>query len=183
MAFAHVFLLITVGFFVVLPRLLERRPEWAAYLRLLNAPVLHPLAGQVYGFGLLVWIIVGLRFGTLGFSPFSLWGYYTQMDDEIFEFFAAYAFLTFSAVDLAYRVAEARLVAARGPMKAGALGGARGKAFGEAVRQHHERDVDALDAALSPAPVPEDDNGGPREAPAPPVPPRPTASHSRLVVR
>lgn len=116
-AFAHAFLLITVGFFIVLPRLLERRPEWAACLRFLNAPVLHPFAGQVYGLGLLVWIIVGLRFGTLGFSRFSLWGYYTQMDDEVFEFFAALAFLTFIAIDLAYRVAEARLVTPKRSMK------------------------------------------------------------------
>ncbi len=58
--------------------------------------LVHADATRVYVIGLATWIIVGLRFGTLGFSPLSVWGYYTQLDDEIYEFFAAYAFCAFA---------------------------------------------------------------------------------------
>ncbi len=66
------------------------------------------LPGASYLIGLLTWIIIGVRFGTLGFHPFSLWGYYTQMDDEIFELFAAYSFFSFSFLDLAHWLKENR---------------------------------------------------------------------------
>ena len=45
-----------------------------------------------------LWMVI--FFGTLGFYPFSLWGYYTQMDDEIFECLAAFSYLSFSILDL-----------------------------------------------------------------------------------
>ncbi|HYT83488.1 MAG TPA: hypothetical protein VEK86_08550, partial [Gemmatimonadales bacterium] len=71
---------------------------------------------RVYGIGLVAWVVVGLRFGTLGFSPLSLWGYYTQIDDEIWEFFAAFGFFSLAALDLAHRLSglgPARVTAKR----------------------------------------------------------------------
>ena len=100
------------GFFVftticcwIVPQLLARAPEWRTYLRLLNAPIVDPFVARAYGIGLLTWLIIGVRFGTLGFSPLSLWGYYTQMDDEIWEFFSALGFLSLASLDLAHRLA------------------------------------------------------------------------------
>src|SRR6266516_2069784 len=90
------------------PWLLARAPAWRVYLRRLNAPIVDPVVARVYGIGLAAWVVVGLRFGTLGFSPLSLWGYYTQMDDEIWEFYAALGFLALAALDLTHRLAETR---------------------------------------------------------------------------
>lgn len=90
------------------PWLLARAPAWRVYLRRLNAPIMDPVVAQVYGIGLAAWVVVGVRFGTLGFSPLSLWGYYTQMDDEIWEFYAALGFCALTALDLAHRLAESR---------------------------------------------------------------------------
>jgi hypothetical protein len=53
-----------------------------------------------------VWVFLGVRFGTLGFHPFSLWDHYTQMDDEMFEFGAAYAFVSLSVCDLTRRISK-----------------------------------------------------------------------------
>ena len=90
------------------PWLLARAPAWRVYLRRLNAPIVDPVVARVYGIGLAAWVVVGVRFGTLGFSPLSLWGYYTQMDDEIWEFYAALGFLALAALDLTHRLAETR---------------------------------------------------------------------------
>ena len=78
------------------------------YLRRLNAPIVDPFVARLYGIGLAAWLIVGVRFGTLGFSPLSLWGHYSQSDDEIWEFFAAFSFFALAALDLAHRLREQR---------------------------------------------------------------------------
>ena len=104
----NAFLVFTTVCCLVIPWLLSRAPEWRTYLRQLNAPIVDPFVARVYGIGLVAWIVVGLRFGTLGFSPFSLWGYYTQLDDEIWELFAAFAFFSLAALDLAHRLSESR---------------------------------------------------------------------------
>ncbi len=96
--FSNVFFLLTVVFFLVLPRITDKNASRFALLRQ-NLPVVSPGAKRVYVISLVVWIVIGLRFGTLGFHPFSAWGHYTQMDDEIFEFFAAYSFFAFSLLD------------------------------------------------------------------------------------
>jgi len=90
------------------PWLLARAPAWRVYLRRLNVPVVDPVVARVYGIGLAAWVVVGLRFGTLGFSPLTLWGYYTQMDDEIWEFYAALGFCALAALDLTHRLAATR---------------------------------------------------------------------------
>lgn len=111
--YANLFFLVTLVFFVGIPWVLNRFPQLNNYLRYYNAPVFNPFVTKIYGIGLIFWILIGIRFGTLGFWPLSLWGYYTQMDDEIFEFMAAYSFFSFAVLDLAYRLQERRALQAR----------------------------------------------------------------------
>jgi len=106
--FAHVFFMIAIGVFVLLPWLEHRFDRLRLYLGHYGLPIVHVYATRVFLTTLLVWLIVGIRFGTLGFHPYSAWGYYTQMDDEVFEFFTAYAFFVFAALNLASRVRASR---------------------------------------------------------------------------
>lgn len=66
--------------------------------------VIYPSKGSVvvFSLSLCVWLVVGIRFGTLGFHPYSFYAenYYTQMDDEIFEFLSAVSFLCYSLFDV-----------------------------------------------------------------------------------
>ena len=87
--FSNVFFLASALFF-----LLPLVPKFRACWQVLQW--VHPDATRIFLVGLGVWMVIGLRFGTLGFSPLSLWGHYTQMDDEIYEFFAAFAFCAFA---------------------------------------------------------------------------------------
>lgn len=87
--FSNVFFVLSALFFL-LPLVPKIRARFGIF-QLVDAG-----ATRIFGIGLLVWIFIGARFGTLGFSPLSLWGYYTQMDDEIFELFAAYSFCAFA---------------------------------------------------------------------------------------
>lgn len=109
--YANLFFVGTLFCGLIVPLWLKRGPEWRAYLRDRNAPMIDPFAARILGVGLVVWLISGLRFGTLGFSPLSLWGYYTQMDDEIFEFYAAFTFFTLAVLDLRHRLAAKRPMA------------------------------------------------------------------------
>jgi hypothetical protein len=104
--FSNTFFLLTVIFFLVMPFLAKKHGRIRAALHLIHFPVPNRFVVRVYVVSLLVWIIVGVRFGTLGFHPFSVLPakYYTQMDDEIFEFLAAYSFLCFSILDGLKRV-------------------------------------------------------------------------------
>ena len=88
-AFSNGFFLLATLFFL-LPRWAKMRGRYP----ILN--LIDPDATRIYLLGLATWVIIGLRFGTLGFSPLSLWGYYSQMDDEIYEFFAAFSFFAFA---------------------------------------------------------------------------------------
>ena len=81
-------------------------------MRYHDLPILRLSVTHVFLIGLLVWVVIGIRFGTLGFHPFSLRGYYTQMDDEIFEFFAAYSFFAFCALDFLSLLKRKHLVRA-----------------------------------------------------------------------
>ena len=104
----NAFFVFTTVCCLVVPWLLARAPAWRVYLRRLNAPIVDPFVARLYGIGLAAWLIVGVRFGTLGFSPLSLWGHYSQSDDEIWEFFAAFSFFALAALDLAHRLREQR---------------------------------------------------------------------------
>jgi len=116
--FANAFFLVTTVCCLVIPWLLQRAPAWRRYLRELNLPIVDPMVARVYTIGLAAWVIVGVRFGTLGFWPLSLWHQYTQMDDEIWEFYAALGFCALAAFDLAHRVRESRRTpAARGAVR------------------------------------------------------------------
>lgn len=104
--FSNLFFLLTLAFFLGLPWLANRRAARTSdgndgnLQKLWNLlPVVPTGARNAYLIALAVWLVIGIRFGTLGFHPYSLWGYYTQMDDEVFEFFAAYSFWAFSLLD------------------------------------------------------------------------------------
>jgi len=98
--FSNTFFLITIIYFLVIPRLANKYFPDKQYLRYF-LPIPNSQTVWVYIVTLISWIYVGLRFGTLGFHPYSFYEahYYNQMDDEIFEFMAAYSFLCFSVTD------------------------------------------------------------------------------------
>lgn len=96
--FANAFFVLTLVFFLVLPHLARRHRQVRDVAGLVGFPIPSRFPVYVYVGSLVIWILVGLRFGTLGFHPFSVLeaNYYTQMDDELFELLAAYSFLCFS---------------------------------------------------------------------------------------
>lgn len=99
--FSNSFFVLTVGFFVCLPHYLNKHPYAQKYADFRAYPTPHRVAIAVFLISLGIWAFVGIRFGTLGFHPFSVFAerYYTQMDDEIFEVLAAYSFFAFSLMD------------------------------------------------------------------------------------
>ncbi|MCZ6899177.1 MAG: hypothetical protein O7F74_02970 [Bacteroidetes bacterium] len=101
--FSNGFFFLSVIFFLLLPFLVKKHTGLRRYMRYYDLPILSPSITHVFVIGLVVWLVIGVRFGTLGFHPFSLWGYYTQMDDEIFELFAAYSFFAYSVLELECR--------------------------------------------------------------------------------
>ena len=101
--FSNVFFLLNVAFFLLLPFLAEKYTALRNYLRYYRLSTPCRSVTCVFIVALFIWVIIGIRFGTLGFHPFSILQqqYYTQMDDEIFEFLAAYSFLSFTVMNFA----------------------------------------------------------------------------------
>jgi len=101
--FENAFFLLNVAFFLLLPFFVAKHSVIRNYLRYYRFPTPCRWATYVFLITLSVWMFIGIRFGTLGFHPFSILPekYYTQMDDEIFELFAAYSFLSFAVMDFA----------------------------------------------------------------------------------
>lgn len=99
--FSNAFFLLTLSYFIAIPFLIARNDGIKNLIQHYALPTPNKYATKVYSIALLVWLFLGLRFGTLGFHPFSFYEekYYTQMDDEMFEFLAAYTFFCFSAMD------------------------------------------------------------------------------------
>lgn len=104
--FSNIFFLLTLSYFVILPFLYWKRKEILHTLSYLSIPFPERVSISAFLSGLVFWVIIGLRFGTLGFHPFSFYPekFYTQMDDEIFECYAAYTFFVFSAMRFMIRV-------------------------------------------------------------------------------
>ena len=98
--FSNAFFLITLIFFLAFPKVVNRYAKDKVSLKYF-LPVANSQTVIVFLISLAVWIVIGIRFGTLGFHPFTIYkeAYYNQMDDEIFEFMAAYSFLCFSVTD------------------------------------------------------------------------------------
>jgi len=105
--FSNAFFLITLLFFLVAPYLYSKYFSDNEHLKYF-LPIADQRTKQVFIVTLLVWIFVGLRFGTLGFHPYSFYEahYYNQMDDEMFEFMAAYSFMCFSITDRLKRLKD-----------------------------------------------------------------------------
>jgi len=97
--FANVFFILTVLFFVLIPYLQSKVTSLKIFLSASGISNIGGYLFRIYSVAIVIWIVIGLRFGTLGFHPFSIWGYYTQMDDEAFEFLAAYCFFCYSVLD------------------------------------------------------------------------------------
>lgn len=112
--FANAFFVLFLTFFYYYPRKL-RRGRFADFATTSNLPLLTNQVIIIATTTLAIWIVVGLRFGTLGFSPLSLWGYYTQMDDEIFEFGAAYSYFSFAMLDFQLKYAARVITHKTGP--------------------------------------------------------------------
>ncbi len=81
------------------------------YIHFYAFPVPNRFVTYIFLISLSIWVFVGIRFGTLGFHPFSFYAekYYTQMDDEVFEFLAAYSFFAFSIMDSVKRIKTVEL--------------------------------------------------------------------------
>lgn len=109
--FSNMFFILTFVFFLFVPFIINKNTRIKNVFYFVRFPVPNRFAIYIYIASLFTWIFVGLRFGTLGFHPFSFFAeqYYTQMDDEIFEFFAAYSFLCFSIFNNAKKVSITRL--------------------------------------------------------------------------
>lgn len=99
--FGNIFFLITLFFFLFIPFLIQKNVQLKQLLLFLHFPIANRFATYVFSISLFTWVFIGIRFGTLGFHPFSIYPeqYYTQMDDEIFELLSAYSFLSFSLLN------------------------------------------------------------------------------------
>jgi hypothetical protein len=98
--YANLFFLLALFVFVIWPAVVLVRDAPARFAKTRRLPVVTTPASLVYLVWLAAWFIVGARSGTLGFHPFSLWGEYTQLDDELFEYGVAQAFLCLVVLDL-----------------------------------------------------------------------------------
>lgn len=104
--FMNIFFISNFVFFAVLPFLSKGNLKFRRLAHYANFPLPSKVSTYVYAISIFTWIIIGLRFGTLGFHPFSFYAeqYYTQMDDELYEFLASYSFFSFSLVNLFKKV-------------------------------------------------------------------------------
>ena len=100
--FSNTFFIITLFFFFFIPLYAKKNIELRNLCLHLNLIIPSRFSTIIFSLSLIVWVAVGIRFGTLGFHPYSFYEtqYYNQMDDEIFELFAAYSFFTYSLISL-----------------------------------------------------------------------------------
>jgi uncharacterized protein with PQ loop repeat len=108
--FSNAFLLLSTAVFLVYPYCATTFQGFKRRVLVNNLPVVAFYTVTVFLVSLAAWIIIGIRFGTLGFHPFSLWGHYTQMDDEVFELFAAYSFFALAVLDLTFKRMRSRQI-------------------------------------------------------------------------
>jgi len=99
--FSNAFFFLSVLFFFGLPYARSRSEMASHLIESFSIPFPNRYAVKTFKIALVVWIFAGVRFGTLGFHPFSVYAenYYNQLDDEIFECFAAYSFFAFSVMN------------------------------------------------------------------------------------
>lgn len=99
--FSNAFFLLTILYFWGVPFVKSNYPNIGKLIDFYALPSPNRFATLIYSISIGIWLFIGIRFGTLGFHPFSFYeeNYYTQMDDEMFEFLAAYSFFCFSLMD------------------------------------------------------------------------------------
>ena len=100
--FSNAFFILTVSFFWLGPYLFSKNLLISNIFHYHKIPLPHYYASFIYTMSIAAWLVIGIRFGTLGFHPFSFYeeNYYTQMDDELFELLAAYSFFSFSIFEM-----------------------------------------------------------------------------------
>lgn len=100
--FSNAFFAFAGVFFLLWPYINHKNHDLREFSLYCGLPLPNRYAVCIYALGLVIWLFIGIRFGTLGFHPFSFYAdnYYTQMDDEMFEFLAAFAFFCFSTLDV-----------------------------------------------------------------------------------
>ena len=98
--FSNAFFLGTLVFFLLIPYIESRNALWQKFSEYYSLPVASRHVVIVFCISLLIWVVIGIRFGTLGFHPFSFYveDYYNQMDDEIFECLVAYSFFCYGVM-------------------------------------------------------------------------------------
>jgi len=99
--FSNAFFLLTLVYFWGIPFARAKNKNFRKFTDFYALPIPNKYTVIVYSISIGIWLFIGTRFGTLGFHPFSFYAenYYTQMDDEIFEFLAAYSFFCFSVMN------------------------------------------------------------------------------------
>lgn len=99
--FSNLFFILNLLFFLLLPFLTKKYTQLMNYLYYYSFPLPNRTVISVFLISLFIWSFIGIRFGTLGFHPFSFFAenYYSQMDDEIFEFLSAYSFFVFAVMN------------------------------------------------------------------------------------
>jgi hypothetical protein len=94
------FFLLTLFVFILWPALLRVNARAARFAERRRLPAVTHAASLIYAIWICAWSVVGIRYGTLGSHPFSLWGYYTQLDDELFEYGSAFAYFCLVLLDI-----------------------------------------------------------------------------------
>jgi hypothetical protein len=98
--FSNLFFLMFICFYFIYPWISIRNKKLKKIIIENSLPIVSGQTINIAIITIVIWLIVGIRYGTLGFHPYSLFGYYTQMDDEIFELLAAYSYWCFALSDL-----------------------------------------------------------------------------------
>lgn len=101
--FSNAFFLIFVCYFFLFPYLVFKYEKVRVFAEKVRLPVVRYEAVIIALITIVIWLVIGIRFGTLGFHPYTLFGYYTQMDDEIFELLAAYSYLSFMVLEINFK--------------------------------------------------------------------------------
>jgi hypothetical protein len=94
------FFLLALFVFIMWPALLKANARAARLAERRRLPTVTPAASWIYVTWICAWTVVGIRYGTLGSHPFSLWGYYTQLDDELLEYGSAFAYFCLVLLDV-----------------------------------------------------------------------------------
>jgi len=98
--YSNTFFLLYLAVFFVYPYKTFQSDQLKAYVTTHRLPIVSYELITIAMSVIVIWLILGIRYGTLGFHPFSIFGYHTQMDDEVFEFMAAYTYFCLAVLEM-----------------------------------------------------------------------------------